>query len=399
MEISVNKKYIVLQSVYWSIYCVAFVFATYYLQGNGIAAGMVGVITAVAGILSAVVQPSLGKLTDSGKASWKSILLVLTVIYIATNGLLLVVGSKMIKAIFFGLFLAAISCFSPITNGVSFYYENRGEKVNFGFARGMGSLFYAVLAYVLGFVTVAYGTNSVPAMGLGAGVLLLIVVISMQCERPKSAVSNPEESSSPNGISARQFVAKYRGFMIVVIGCTFILSFHNMICNYMINIMESVGGNSANMGTAIAISGVLELPAMFLFSRIVKRFKVSTLLVFAAGCFVLRSVVYLFATSVVMIYAAQTLQAVSFAVIIPASVYFAEQAMGDEDKMKGQAYMGMTMTVGSVIGSLLGGNLIQYMGVTAALYCGVAFAVAGAIFVVWGIRYKDVRSFSTDNMK
>lgn len=375
---SINKKYVVLQSIYWAVYAVAFGFVTYYLQGNGIAAGTVGLITAGAGILAAVVQPVLGKVTDSGRASWKEILLVLAVAYVVLNGLLIVIGSKVVKAVLFGLFLTAISCFIPLANGASFYYERHDEYVNFGFARGMGSLCYGILAYILGFVTVKTGTVSVPAAGVISGLLLVGIILTMPCRR--EALGSREENTGGNIIS------KYKGFFIVVVGCTMALSFHAIVGNFMINIMESAGGNSSHMGTAIAISAVLELPAMFLFSKIVKKISVEKLLIFAAVSFLAKAIVFVFASTVLMVYAAQLLQAVSFAVIIPASVYYAEVSMKPEDKMKGQAYMSLSMTVGSVIGSLCGGYLIQFLGVKAALICGVVFAALGIILVAIGIR-------------
>lgn len=375
---SINNRYVILQSIYWAVYAVAFGFVTYYLQGNGISAGTIGLITAGAGVLAAIIQPYLGKITDSGKVSWKQILLILAVLYTVLNVILMVIDSELVKAVIFGFFLAGISCFIPLANGASFYYERHGEYVNFGFARGMGSLCYGIMAYVLGFITVKAGVISVPAAGAISSIILIVILLMMPCR--KEAAADREERTGGS------IVLKYKGFFIVVVGCTMALSFHAIVGNYMINIMEYAGGNSSHMGTAIAISAVMELPAMFLFSKIVKKISVEKLLVFSAVCFLLKAVVFLFAETVLMVYAAQLLQAVSFAVIIPASVYYAEVSMKPEDKMKGQAYMSLSMTVGSVIGSLCGGYLIQFLGIKAALICGVLFALLGIVLVVIGIR-------------
>ena len=64
----------------------------------------------------------------------------------------------------------------------------------------------------------------------------------------------------------------------------------------------------------------------------------------------------------------------AFALYIPASVYYVNETMAPRDKFKGQAVMTATNTLGGVIGSLLGGFLLDHSGslsrsLSAALRC------------------------------
>ena len=73
---SESLKYKSLQGVYRMIYCVGFVYVTYFLQEKGISASMIGTVIAICCVISAFLQPWIGSLADRGGAlNWKSILI------------------------------------------------------------------------------------------------------------------------------------------------------------------------------------------------------------------------------------------------------------------------------------------------------------------------------------
>ena len=102
--------------------------------------------------------------------------------------------------------------------------------------------------------------------------------------------------------------------------------------------------------------------------------------------FAAKAAAYLFAVTMPQFYLAQILQMGSFALYIPASVYYVNETMEDADKFKGQAVMTATNTLGGVIGSLIGGILLDYAGVTPLLVTGFAAAVLGAVLLFFACR-------------
>lgn len=70
---------------------------------------------------------------------------------------------------------------------------------------------------------------------------------------------------------------------------------------------------------------------------------------------------------------------VSYAVYIPASVYYADQIMDEAHKVQGQALMTVAFTIGSVFGNLLGGRLIDWYGVRAMLAVGIVCTAVGTL--------------------
>ena len=65
-----------------------------------------------------------------------------------------------------------------------------------------------------------------------------------------------------------------------------------------------------------------------------------------------------------------------------ASVYYVNALMEPEDAIKGQAYFTMAYTLGSVLGSFLGGTLIDLAGVHAMLLFSTVSAFIGALIVL-----------------
>lgn len=71
----------------------------------------------------------------------------------------------------------------------------------------------------------------------------------------------------------------------------------------------------------------------------------------------------------------------AFALFTPASVYYTNQMMKPQDQFKGQAYLTMTITMGGVLGSLLGGFILQYSSVSMMLIVCAIVSAIGTFFV------------------
>ena len=90
----------------------------------------------------------------------------------------------------------------------------------------------------------------------------------------------------------------------------------------------------------------------------------------------------LLAPNIPVFYAVQIFQMLGWALIAVSSVYYVNSIMDEQDAIKGQAYMTMTYTLGSVIGALLGGALIDMAGVNMMLVFGTAAAAVGMVIML-----------------
>ena len=146
------------------------------------------------------------------------------------------------------------------------------------------------------------------------------------------------------------------------------------------------GGGSGEMGNAMTISAVSELPTMFLFGYLLKK-KSSVFWFRLSGLFfVLKSIGTFLAFNIPTYYAAQPFQMFGWALINVACVYYVNGIMEPQDSIKGQAYMAMTITAGNVMSSLFGGWLIDAAGVGAMLICASLAAFIGWLIVCLGSK-------------
>ena len=376
-------QYCVLQGSYWASFCVLYAFATVFLLSRGFESSMIGVIIAVGNILGVILQPVVASIADrSEKISLHKLTALLSVIMIVLIAFLYMIPNILLAvAVLFLLTDTFLQVIQPLINSVSVYYVNQGVSVDFGAARGIGSLSYAAASYILGIAVERFGTKSILMAGMLVVLIMLVTVLSMPVLSSSAALKSKQIQPKQSDVGLLEFASKYKNFMLTLAGVTFLFTFHNMNNAYLIKVIENVGGTSADMGRMLSIAAVTELPVMFLFSRISKHFKSSTLLIVSGIFFAMRAAGFMLAGNMMVMYLAAMLQIGSFALYIPSSVYYVNETMLDQDKFKGQAVMTATNTLGGVFGSLLGGFLIDHAGVGAMNTVCFAMAAAGAVLV------------------
>lgn len=395
MKYSARKltaQYALTQAAYWMVFCGLYTFSTVYLLSRGLSSSKIGIVVACGNLIGFVLQPYISGLADRFEhltLHW--LIEVLIGVMIAAIVLLLLVPK-----VFFLVFLlfvvadALLQVLQPLLNSLSIYYVNAGINVDFGIARGVGSLSFAVMSSLLGVLCDRFGAD---ASMIAAVVLLVAVfclVLSMpvirQAEQEKVRVSddNPRET-----LSLTAFLMRYRRFSLVLVASVLIFTFHNMYNSYLIQVVREIGGTSTQMGTALTIAACCELPAMFGFSLIAKRFSSSRLMMFAAVMFTVKAFATYLAGNIPGLYASMVLQMFSFAVITPASVYYVNEVMSEEHRYTGQALMVGTSTVSGVIGSLLGGFLLEVTDCHSMLLVGCLISVAGTVLMIAAVRGQD----------
>ena len=402
-----NIQYSLLQSTYWAFACVCYAYLTYYLVSNGYTTGGVGTILAVFGIISVPTQILAGKATDTfGTLDWRIMLLALSLAGIIVAGLLFFITDKTSIGLIFGLLFLIMNTMRPMVNAACFDYIGRGIKINFGVARGMGSLVYAIVSLILGMLTVRMGTLPVRIVAVLMLAAVFAVTFSMSAgsdaagdePRCQDETQCKGDALSQNATTARAgFVQKYPNFLLMVGGVTLFMFFHGICNDYMLQIMERVGGNSGNMGMAISLAAVIELPILFTFSFIIKRCSADKLLGIAGVCYIFRVISLMLASSVGAVYLSQCFQLITYALYASASVYYTDDMIEDKDRVTGHAFMTNTDTVGTLTGAFFGGLLIERGGIDLTLKVCLAAVIIGAIAILSSIAMNRKKpAYQTD---
>lgn len=151
----------------------------------------------------------------------------------------------------------------------------------------------------------------------------------------------------------------------------------------MIHIAAKVGEGEGMMGVLLALSAIVELPAMSLFPRMRRHLSLRALLRICAAGFVLKDLLFLLAGPPVLLYAAALLQFFEFGIFLPATVYYVAEHLDSANQGKGQGLIHVCSNgLGPAAVTAVGGRLIDGWGVNVFLVFAAACAAAGLLVVI-----------------
>ena len=164
---NLQAKYILTHAFYWTMICVCGSFISLYLQGLHFSDSEIGLTTAVFSIVSFLLQPVFGNLSDRFKQfTWKRMMLVLGTGFLLVCILMLFNSEKILGGVFLGLIYVLANLIQPFINSIYIYYSKAGVKMNYGVARGTGAATNATLALFIGAQTRIWGIRFIPAAGI-----------------------------------------------------------------------------------------------------------------------------------------------------------------------------------------------------------------------------------------
>lgn len=402
-----NLRYMAIYAVYWMVYCVLFAFTAVYLLGNGYTNRAIGIIMAVAYVAALILQPVAADVADrTEKSKIKNMICSLLILMGgATAGLLVARESGIFMALLYVAVLMLLMVVQPLLNSMAFIFEEYGMTLNFGIARATGSLFYAITSIVGGYAVDAYGVRILPWAVCVMIIPLLFLVFTFHIRIPREKVETAQTEAVPGKVPWQKkqigllaFVRKYKRFMLFLAGCTLMISAHNFINSFYIQILTPLGGGSGEMGVAFFLGAIVEIPANALFTRIEKKISCAALLIISSLAFVIKHGITLFAPSVAILMVAQPIQFFGYGLFTAASVYYASRVVEAQDVVKGQAFVTGMLTLSSVVASIMGGTLIRGEETFPALLVGEIMTVIGLLIVAFSVeRNQNCRRVDSDS--
>lgn len=371
--------YALYQSLYWMSACFVYSYTRVFLQKLGFSVTAAGAELALSSVLSVLLQPVLA----SALGRWKK--LSLRAVIAAGLGLALFSGGLLLTPAPMGALAALFLIMStmtltvqPFINSVGFGYINEGKKLNYSASRGAASLAYAALSKCISFLAEREtGTAMLVCYLIMTAGTLLVSLYLAQGAGQKTA----QETEKDKGVSTLGFFKKYPCFSWMLFGQLLIFFQHNCINGYMWDIVRRAGGTAGDMGTALLIGALAEVPALMLFTRIEKKCPCHGLLRLAAGLYALKPLLILLSPSLPMLYLSQGMQAVTYALIVPGMAYYSNALTAPEDRIRGQALITGSIAAAGFFGYLLGGVLVDAMGIETALWAATGVGAAGSLLL------------------
>lgn len=389
---SLNIKYMASQIFYFGAFAAMMGYASVYLLYKGFSNSTIGIILSLCSILAVFMQPALASFADNHKnIEIRKIINTIVAIAIILSVALLVIPTN--QTLIFILIVAIFSLettIMPLINTLAFIFEKYGIQINFGIARGLGSVAYALTSMALGYIVEWFSPDLLPICYVVFNALLFIVVHLFVLPKNAQIVDADEESETEaevqENVSLLKFASKYKKFIVFLLGFVLVYFAHTIINNFFIQIVTNVGGNSSDMGNAVFLAAMLELPTMAYFTKLSQKVNCGTLIKASIVLFLAKHAITYLATNMVMIYIAQVLQMGAYALFIPASVYYVNCKVDNKDIVKGQSFVTTSMTMSGVFANIIGGILLDAVGVSEVLLIGVILSLIGAVIVLFTVE-------------
>lgn len=391
-------KFGFIQSSYWISQCAINSFAAVYLHAKHFENTQIGFILSFAAILSMLFQPLVASFADRSKKITLRYMMLVLMFMVLGLGLLLyfLPNSFLFITVIYILINAIEYTLNPLFNSLAMEYMNQGVPMNYGLGRGMGSIAFAVMSFALGFLVDTFSADVI----LPVFLLCYLLVIFSTClfkeklpvlseeQRVLFGVTAPsEKGEEKESSSLLAFFAGHKAFMVMLLGVSMVFYSHVLINTFLINIMENVGGGSSDMGLSLSIAATLELPTMALFILIVRKIKGSTLIKISALFFTAKSLLTMLAANVALVHVSMSLQLLSFALFTPASIYYVNDLIEKENRVKGQSMLGVAnIGIAGTLANLTGGRLLDTCGVGKMLLIGTVVTAIGFLLICVSVK-------------
>lgn len=380
MKKHLTASYALYLSLYWISACFVYGYTRLFLSRLGFSADAVGLLLAVDCAAAMVLQPLLARVVErSRRLTMRHALLFMCLVVLFCGGLLLIPQPKAVLICLFAAMSTMTIAIQPFVNAVGFSYVNRGEKLNWSFARGIASLAFALFSKI-------YSALAEKDMNWLLELYLLVTAGMLLC----SLVLAEREAQSADArprIRHGSLLKSYPAFFGMLLGAVLLFFQHNFLDAYMYDVVVAVGGGTSELGTALLIGAAVETPMMFLFSRVQKGVGPGRVLKLSTAFMALNPWLILLLGSVWGVYLMRFSHFFSFAPFIMALTYYGNERMAEDEKVTGQALITGAISLSGVFSYLFGGLFVSAWGaLTALLVCTLIGMVGGGLLLLFAAR-------------
>ena len=377
-------RYSAVQALYWAAYVCISGYSSVLLLDLGFTNARIGVLLAASGAATVLIQPVLAKLIDSKpEVSTKRVCVWLVAIFIASAlaSVLLLRSKGALGVAPYFVSMLCLYLLNPLVNALG-VEGKAAETIDFGFARGMGSVGFTVSSLIMGRVVAAFGPASalVAMAALFACLLVALVLLPAQDAQGAADAAPVQQQARPG------FFRRYPLFGLTVLGLTGLLLGHAVTGNFGYQIVAERGQDAAFYGYVIALAVICELPPMFLYSRLEKRFSKSFMLAVSAVMFTVKIALSYLVPSAWGYLAVQPVQLFAWGLLSVNIVAYIKEQVADEDAVMGQSWFTNAQMIGSLVASLAGGAILDAGGAGELLIFGIVASALGTVTVLASLR-------------
>ncbi|WP_430788472.1 MFS transporter [Virgibacillus flavescens] len=346
-------------------------FLPLYLQYKGLEGTEIGWVLAVGPLASIFAQPFWGYMSDKYKTVKYTLLiciiglLISSVLFFQTNGLIAII---LMGAVFY--FFT-----SPIGALGDSLAQRRSDDLNvsFGGIRMWGSIGFASSSLIVGEVLSSVGIQYMIWPYLFFGVVALLVIFRL---------TDVKVESDPIQLKDVRQIITNKPFIIFLGIIMFISISHRANDSYIGLYISQLGGSEGLIGLAWFV-GVASEAVVFAFAgKWFRKYHSLVFIIFAGAVYSLRWFVYASIEDPLYIIALQFLHGITFGVFYLASFQYISRLIPSLLQSTGHlVFFAVFFGVSGIIGSLLGGSLLDAFGGDVLYTVIGCFSLTGTILL------------------
>ena len=346
--------YIAMQMGFWAMFAAIVAYQTALLLDRGFTNGEAGLMTSVRCLAGIVFQPLLGGFADrypgvplKGIVGVSLALSLAAGVWYWAEPAMGLAQTALVWVVIGGLGVSSY----PLMDAMAVQFINDGMPIRYSLGRGLGSLAYAVVCVLLGLQVGQWGVETTLVTFLLLTAAEIALVFTYPTWHPHAPAAQAEQARPQSALSLLRSNPR---FTLMLAGVLFGLTAVLPLSNFLVKVILSRGGQAADLGLAMFLMGGFELPAAFLFPRLLRRLGSGRILVLSVFFGTLKGVALLLTWNLAGVLLCQPLQMLGYGLFTPASVYFVNESVPPADRVRGQTIM---MVASNGLGGMLGGLL------------------------------------------
>lgn len=382
---SLQLRYNLLHIFYFFSICSINGFTAVFLQNKGMSNTLVGLAMGIGSVLSIAIAPVFSSVLENikGITIKKLILIVYSVqfaVYLAMAFLNLPVF-VILPA--YMVMMSSVIAVTPLLSMICMNYASKGYDIDFGTARGLGSLSYAIGAVLLGQISKIWTPDYLALAFLASGLCMFLVLFSMPDSDIQVMDEKNPDSKKKDRSSIFYVIKTYKVFFLFLLGFGIVYAGVSALGTYLVNIVTSLGGDTSLYGIALFCMAASELPVMAATGNLIKRFGSERLIAIAAVFYLFRNFTICLAPSIPILLIGMMCQGASYGLFTAVITNYVGSHLPERHGLAGQNLISIMSTgLGTSSGSILGGVLIDVFGFTGLKLFALALTVIGCFIML-----------------
>lgn len=384
MEKKLHYQYVMLQCSFYAMTACFIGYMVPVLQTQGFNHTEIGFFLATRALFSVIFQPIIAHFMDKFKAkiSFNQLIAVMIVVSMTMTGIQILnpnfFGTTLIF-IMYGIFTFGMVSFIDAMSTLYFY---KGKKINYPVARGAGSMSYAISALSIGFFV---APDRILIAQFFLFLPLLFFILRIDQVKGADAVSHDSEE---NSFSFSELLREFPFFKLFLLAIIFSFVGKEMSSSFLIDVYRSLGGDNRSYGLGTFLLAASEIPAAIIFTRMADRLGIYRLMLFSFFFAFLRIFLIMLAPNLFFLNVAQMMQMLGNGLFWAGNIQFIRTILPSKDTVKAQAAVGVCyLGIGSGVGSLLSGVILEATNLTTLLTVSSFFALTGFIILLSAKKY------------